>query len=550
MDGKGDERPPFTIKKIKLEMKKMEIDVVTLSTIQKALENIAEEMGIILRRASFSPNCKERLDFSCAIFDQNAELLAQAEHIPVHLGAMFSSITAILEQFPVKSMNKGDIIILNSPFTGGTHLPDVTFLMPIFFKNRLSFFVNNRAHHADIGGSTPGSMPGISSELFEEGLIIPPVKLYNRGKEVKDIMELILANVRVQEERLGDFRAQRASLLRGEERLLELTEKYGQEFLFEACKQLMKISEKAFKRQIAHFPKGKFEFEDYLDSSGITDDLVKLKVTIIISDEKINVSFLGTDSQQKGNVNAPRSVVYSCVYYVFRALTDPTIMTNAGLFRNIEIEIPKGCLLDPQSPAAVSSGNVETSQRIVDVLLGALSQALEEIPAASQGTMNNVTIGGFDETGKPFTYYETIGGGTGSGKNYLGISGVHSHMTNTLNTPIEALELAYPLRVMRYEFRIPSGGQGKNPGGHGLIREITCLTDAIVSLQTERRKLSPYGLHGGQNGAKGLNIKRMANNQEIELSGRVIVNFKAGETLVINTPGGGGYGRNLNGRDI
>ncbi|UCG04331.1 MAG: hydantoinase B/oxoprolinase family protein [Candidatus Heimdallarchaeota archaeon] len=521
----------------------MEIDVITLSTIQKALENIAEEMGIILHRASFSPNCKERLDFSCAIFDRNAELLAQAEHIPVHLGAMFSSITAILQEFPVDAINPGDIIILNSPFTGGTHLPDVTFLMPVYFDNSLSFFVNNRAHHADIGGSTPGSMPGISSELFEEGLIIPPVKLYNRGKEVKDIMELILSNVRIREERLGDFRAQRASLLRGEERLVELTNKYGQDFVFDACKHLMDISEKAFKRQITSFPNGKFQYEDYLDSNGVTDDLVKIEVTITKTDEKINVSFVGTDSQQTGNVNAPRSVVFSCVYYVFRALTDPTIMTNAGLFRNIEIEIPEGSLLDPRSPAAVSSGNVETSQRIVDVLLGALAQALEEIPAASQGTMNNVTIGGIDQNGNPFTYYETIGGGVGSSMNYRGISGVHSHMTNTLNTPIEALELAYPLRVNRYEFRIPSGGKGKIEGGHGLIREIECLTDAVVSLQTERRKLSPYGLHGGGDGAKGLNIKRKTNNDEIELAGRAIVNFKAGEILVINTPGGGGYGR-------
>jgi len=521
----------------------MEIDIVTLSTIQKALENIAEEMGIILRKASFSPNCKERLDFSCAIFDRNAELLAQAEHIPVHLGAMFSSIIAILEEFPAENMNPGDIIILNSPFTGGTHLPDVTFLMPVFFDNRLSFYVNNRAHHADIGGSTPGSMPGISSELFEEGLIIPPVKLYDRGKEVKDIMKLLLSNVRVREERLGDFRAQRASLLRGEERLVELTEKYGQDFLFDVCKELMNISETAFKKQIASFPNGKFQFEDYLDSSGVTDDLVKIKVTITITDEKIKVSFFGTDSQQAGNVNAPRSVVFSCVYYVFRALTDPTIITNAGLFRNIEIEIPEGSLLDPQSPAAVSSGNVETSQRIVDVLLGALSQVLEEVPAASQGTMNNVTIGGVDKAGKPFTYYETIGGGTGSGINYHGISGVHSHMTNTLNTPIEALELVYPLRVNRYEFRIPSGGQGKIPGGHGLIREIECLTDTVVSLQTERRKISPWGIHGGGDGAKGLNIKRKPNNEEIELAGRAIINFKAGEILVINTPGGGGCGR-------
>ncbi len=521
----------------------MRTDIVTLSVVQKALENIAEEMGIILRRASFSPNCKERLDFSCAIFDRNAELLAQAEHIPVHLGAMFSSITAILEEFPVEAMSPGDVIILNSPYTGGTHLPDVTFLMPVFINNKLSFFVNNRAHHADIGGSTPGSMPGISTELFEEGIVIPPVKLYDRGKEVKDVMKLILSNVRVQEERLGDFRAQRASLLRGQERLMELMDKYGQDSLFYIVKELMDLSEKSFKSQLANFPNGEFQFEDFLDSNGITDDLVKIKVTITKTDNKIKVSFKGTDPQQTGNVNAPKSVVYSCVYYVFRALTDPTIMTNAGLFRNIEIEIPEGSLLDPQSPAAVSSGNVETSQRIVDVLLGALSKAIQEIPASSQGTMNNVTIGGFDQTGKPFTYYETIGGGTGSGKNYQGISGVHSHMTNTLNTPVEALELAYPLRVKRYSFRSDSGGQGQFKGGDGLIREIECLVDSVVSLQTERRKIAPYGLNGGSNGAKGLNIKRKSDSEEVVLPGRAIVNFKAGETLVIYTPGGGGYGR-------
>ena len=521
----------------------MKTDIVILSIIQKALENIAEEMGIILRRASFSPNCKERLDFSCAIFDQNAELLAQAEHIPAHLGAMFSSIAAILQEFPVEAMNPEDIIILNSPFTGGTHLPDVTFLMPVFIDNKLSFFVNNRAHHADIGGSTPGSMPGISTELFEEGLIIPPVKLYDRGKEVKDVMKLILSNVRVQEERLGDFRAQRASLLRGQERLIELTDKYGQDYIFDVVKELMDLSEKSFKDQLANFPKKEVRFEDYLDSNGITDDLVRIKVAIIKTNDKIKVSFKGTDPQQRGNVNAPKSVVYSSVYYVFRALTDPTIMTNAGFFRNIEIEIPEGSLLDPKPPAAVSSGNVETSQRLVDVLLGALSQVLPEIPAAAQGTMNNVTIGGYDRDGKPFTYYETIGGGTGSGINYQGISGVHSHMTNTLNTPIEALELAYPLRVRRYAFRSGSGGQGKIAGGDGLIREIECMVDSVVSLQTERRKLAPYGLHGGGDGAKGINIKLKPDGEEILLPGRATIDFKAGETLVIKTPGGGGYGR-------
>ncbi|MHA2225137.1 MAG: hydantoinase B/oxoprolinase family protein [Candidatus Hodarchaeales archaeon] len=521
----------------------MKLDIVSLSVIQRALENIAEEMGIILRRASFSPNCKERLDFSCAIFNQNAELVAQAEHIPVHLGAMFSSIDAILQKYPREAMNSGDIIILNSPYTGGTHLPDITFFMPIFIKDKLNFFISNRAHHADIGGSTPGSMPGISAELFEEGLIIPPVKLYDQGKEVKDIMQLILANVRVRNERLGDLRAQRASLIRGEDRLNELTRKYGQEYLFHATNELISLSEKSFQKQLDYFPDGEFQYEDYLDSNGISNNLVKIKVSIGKIPGKIKVSFNGTDPQQLGNVNAPRSVVYSCVYYVFRALTDPNIMTNAGLFRNIEIDIPEGCLLDPRSPAAVSSGNVETSQRLVDILLGALSKVIPEIPAASQGTMNNVTIGGINLDGKPFSYYETIGGGTGGGGNYQGLSGVHSHMTNTLNTPIEALELAYPLRVKRYAIRKSSGGRGKNDGGDGLVREIECLVDTVVSLQTDRRNLAPYGLFGGENGAKGINIKKMLNGEEKILPGRAIIDFRAGETLLIKTPGGGGYGR-------
>lgn len=523
-----------------------EIDIITLSVIQKALENITDEMGLVLRRASFSPNCKERLDFSCAIFDSEAELLAQAEHIPVHLGAMFSSTFEIIKEFPIEELNEDDIIILNSPFTGGTHLPDVTFLMPVFIDGELTFFVNNRAHHADIGGATPGSMPGISSELFEEGLIIPPVKLYERGKEVTDVMNLILANVRVKKERLGDFRAQRAALLRGKERLIELSEKYNKTFLLNAFTKLKDLSEKAFKSQLSNFPNGTFQFTDFLDSNGISEQSVKIKVNITKSNGKFLVSFNGTDPQQTGNVNAPQSVVYSCVYFVFRSLTDSSIMTNAGLFRNIDIEIPEGSLLDPKPPAAVSSGNVETSQRIVDVLLGALAQAFPQlIPAASQGTMNNITIGGFDHTGKQWTYYETIGGGTGAGCEYNGISGVHSHMTNTLNTPIEALEIAYPLRIMKYSFRDNSGGIGEKKGGDGIVRIIKCLLDSSVSLQTERRKLPPYGLNGGEPGLKGVNKKITIDGKTIILPGRSITNFLANETLILETPGGGGFGKRI-----
>ena len=359
-------------------------------------------------------------------------------------------------------------------------------------------------------------------------------------------MNLILSNVRVKEERLGDFRAQRASLLRGKQRLEELCIKYGKMTVLTACSELMNLSEQAFRDQIIkfNFPKTRIEFEDYLDSNGITDTPIKIKVSLVQKNGKIKVSFKGTDPQQLGNVNTPRSVTYSCVYYVFRSLTDQTIMTNAGLFRNIDIEIPDGSLLDPQPPAAVSSGNVETSQRIVDVLLGALSQVIPEIPAASQGTMNNVTIGGFDIFGNPFSYYETIGGGAGAGKNYVGLSAVHVHMTNTRNTPIEAFELAYPLRILKYEIRKDSGGKGSLKGGDGIIREIECLVNSTISLQTERRIFEPFGLHGGENGSKGVNMKKTIEGKEVILPGRFISKFVSGEKLIIKTPGGGGYGRN------
>ncbi|PWI48286.1 5-oxoprolinase [Candidatus Heimdallarchaeota archaeon B3_Heim] len=520
----------------------MKLDFISLSVIQKALENIAEEMGIVLRRASFSANCKERLDFSCAIFNSEGELVAQAEHIPVHLGAMFSSMDTVLAQYNVNSFNPGDIIILNSPFSGGTHLPDISFILPVFIENKLTFFVTNRAHHSDIGGSTPGSMPGTSTEIYQEGLIIPPVKLYSKGVENEDILNLILSNVRVKEERLGDFRAQRAALIRGEDRLTELATDYDRDFLLNSVTQLMELSEHSFRSHLGNFPDKTLKFCDYLDSNGITENPVKIQVTMNKINDKVNVSFEGTDKQQIGNVNCPKSVVYSCVYYVFRVLTDPSIMTNAGLFRNIEIGIPVGSLLDPKFPAAVSSGNVETSQRIVDVLLGALAQSFSEIPAASQGTMNNISLGS-TKGNTPFTYYETLGGGTGAGKFYKGTSAIHSHMTNTLNTPIEAFELIFPFRVKKYAIRKNSGGSGKNTGGDGIEKEIECLVDTTVSIQSERRTFSPYGIYGGQPGAKGANSVRKRNGEVINLPGRIITKLSSGDTLMIKTPGGGGYGK-------
>ncbi|MFW9993433.1 MAG: hydantoinase B/oxoprolinase family protein [Candidatus Odinarchaeota archaeon] len=518
-------------------------DLVTLSVIAKSLEAIAGEMGTVLRKSAYSPNIKERLDFSCAIFDKNGNLVSQAEHIPVHLGALFSTMEIVLNDFSMDSFQPHDVIVLNSPYAGGTHLPDITVAMPIFIEGKIEFFVVNRAHHADIGGSVPGSMPGVSREIFAEGLIIPPVKLYDRGKENSSILKLILVNVRTPEERLGDFRAQRAALLRGEERIQELCYKFGMITVRSAIEELMNLSEQAFEKEIQKLPDGEFAFEDYLDSNGIDDDPVKIKVRIKKIGKRIRLSFDGTAPQQTANCNTPRSVVYSAVYYVFRCLTDSSVPTNAGLFRQIKISIPAGSLLDPHPPAAVSSGNVETSQRIVDVVFGALAQVLDIIPAASQGTMNNVSIGGVDLAGKPFSYYETIAGGCGAAKGYDGISS-HSHMTNTLNTPIEALELAYPFRVRQYSFRPSSRGNGQYLGGDGLIREIEVLVDCTVSLQSERRIFSPYGLAGGQSGSKGLNSKINAQTGRKEkIPGRAIVHFKTGDILRVETPGGGGYGR-------
>ncbi|MHA2096687.1 MAG: hydantoinase B/oxoprolinase family protein, partial [Candidatus Hodarchaeales archaeon] len=389
---------------------------------------------------------------------------------------------------------------------------------------------------------TPGSMPGTSTEIYQEGLIIPPVKLYSRGSENKDILNLILSNVRVKEERLGDFRAQRAALLRGDDRLKELVLEYGREYLLDSVTKLMNFSERSFNEHLQKFPNQELTFSDYLDSNGITDNPVKIQVKISTTENKVMVSFEGTDNQQIGNVNCPKSVVYSCVYYVFRVLTDPSIMTNAGLFRNIDIRIPSGSLLDPKLPAAISSGNVETSQRIVDVLLGALSQVFHDIPAASQGTMNNITLGSTKNT-IPFTYYETLGGGTGAGKNYHGTSAIHSHMTNTLNTPIEAFELTFPFRVKKYAIRKGSGGDGEKRGGDGIEKEIECLSDTIVSVQSERRTFSPYGLYEGQPGKKGVNFVRKKNGEVVNLPGRTIIELSSGETLIIRTPGGGGYGK-------
>ncbi len=508
---------------------------IELEIFNKLFSAIAEEMGIVLRRSGFSPNIRERCDFSCAIFDKKGELVAQASHIPVHLGAMPETMKHLVGRFDWKD---GDVIITNDPFTGGTHLPDITLVKPVFFKGALEFFLIARAHHADVGGKYAGSM-AVSTHIDEEGVRISPTYLFKEGELQEDFFHSLISKLRNPEEREGDFRAQIASLFRGEKRLKELITKYGLEKVLEMAGELKAYSQKAMQELIKSLPEGVYSFEDYLDDDGCGTEDILIKAQIIIKDNKIVVDFRGSAPQVKGSINAPRAVTEAAVYYVFLCLLNTLgdFPINHGCFSPIEIITEPGTVVDAVYPAAVSGGNVETSQRIVDVLLGALSSACPElIPAASCGSMNNVAIGN-----DSFAYYETIGGGMGGRPGKPGLSGVHTHMTNTLNTPVEALEHDYPLRIVRYSLRKNSGGKGKFPGGEGIVREYYFCTDATVTLLTERRKYSPYGLFGGEAGAKGENFVITLSGEKKALPGKVNLEVKKGERLVISTPGGGGY---------
>ena len=542
----------------------MKTDPIRLEVFKHLFSAIAEEMGAILRKASFSPNIKERRDYSCAVFDSTGSMIAQAAHIPVHLGSMPLSVQSAIAKFKENDnpLQPGDTIILNDPFLGGTHLPDITLVTPVFiakqnqfynknhskinqrYVNDLPFaFVASRAHHADVGGISPGSMP-IAREIYQEGLIIPPIKISNSGHLNNDILDLILANVRTPEERFGDLQAQIGANLRGVALFNNLISRYGQSEVSIYMQELLNYTERMTRCLIANLPGGKYSFIDRLDNNGITEKEIPIQVTITINDDTAIVDFSGSADQQEGSVNAVYAITLSAVNYVFRSLIGLDVPNNSGCLIPISIIAPPGSIVNAVHPAPVAGGNVETSQRIVDVLLGALAQACpDRIPAASQGTMNNVSIGGWDpELNRYFTYYETIGGGTGASMSGDGVSAVHSHMTNTLNTPIEALEYSYPLRIIRYEIRKNSGGKGQHLGGDGIIREIELLTDAQVTLLTERRSTSPYGLAGGEPGQMGENVL-IHGDDTIPLPGKGSFYVSRGDILSIKTPGGGGFGK-------
>ncbi len=519
-------------------------DPIQLEVFKHRFAAIAEEMGAVLRKASYSPNIKERRDFSCAIFDAEARMIAQAAHIPVHLGSMPMSVKAAIRDFP--GLAPRDMIIVNDPYRGGTHLPDITLVSPVFVETPespiLFGFVASRAHHADVGGMTPGSMP-VAREIFQEGLIIPPIKLLASGEVNQAAWNLLLANVRTPDERAGDLWAQIAANQRGAKRMQELVSEHSAEKVNNYMAAMLEYTERMTRRLIESIPNGKYSFTDYLDDDGVGEDLVPISVTVQIDGDQAKVDFSGSAPQQRGSVNAVYAITLSAVYYVFRCLIGLDVPNNAGCLAPIEVIAPEGTVVNAKHPSPVAGGNVETSQRITDVLLGALAQALpDKVPAASQGTMNNVTIGGHDpRTKAPFAYYETIGGGMGVLPDRPGISAIHSHMTNTLNTPAEAMEYAYPLRVLRYGVRENSGGDGKFRGGDGIIRDVQVLTEAQVTLLTERRVGNPYGLNGGQPGVSGKNII-IRDGTEIPLAGKGSTDLISGDILSIYTPGGGGHG--------
>ena len=542
----------------------MRRDPIELEIFKNLYHSIAEEMGAALRRTAFSPNIKERRDYSCAVFDGSGEVIAMGDHMPVHLGSMPMSVRAAIDAGP---MEPGDVVMLNDPFRGGTHLPDITLVAPVYMESRRlrgrvgrtspDFYVASRAHHADVGGAYPGSM-GLCREIYQEGVRIPPVKLMRRGAMNTDVLALLLNNVRTPEEREGDLGAQIAACHTGAERLREVCSRYGVEQARRAAADLLDYSEELMRAFLQRVPVGEYRAEDFLDGDGISEHPVKIAVTLnvwdLVSDPvarrrraalpMITIDFTGSDPQVEGSVNAVAAITYSACFYVFRCLLADDVPAAAGLMRPIHVIAPEGTIVNARPPAAVAGGNVETSQRIVDTLLRALAEAIpDRIPAAASGTMNNLTIGGMDpRTGEPFAYYETIAGGMGARPGKSGVSAVHTHMTNSLNTPAEALEYAYPLRVRQYSVRPESGGEGRFRGGDGIVREIEVLTDCEVTLLADRRSRGPWGLAGGADGTPGKTFITRHDGSVQTMPAKFSTRLRKGERIAIETPGGGGWG--------
>ncbi|MGO9437904.1 MAG: hydantoinase B/oxoprolinase family protein [Terracidiphilus sp.] len=526
-------------------MKRPSIDPAEIAVVGHALHSVAAEMGAALRRTAFSPNIKERRDYSSAVFSASGDLIAMGDDMPVHLGSMPMSVRAALEAM---RFAPGDVALLNDPYCGGTHLPDLTMVAPVFVTGRArpAFYVANRAHHADVGGMHPGSM-GPCREIAQEGIRIPPVKLMHAGKMDAQVLAILLANVRTPAEREGDLTAQLGACRIGIARVQELVERFGYAQLHRGVSAMLEGSERVMRGLLAGLPAGEWRAEDFLDDDGVRTGRVGIRVMVKNDPAKKSavVDFTGTDAQVAGNINAVYAITWSAVFYVFRCLLPAEALATAGLMRPVRVIAPEGTVANAVAPAAVAGGNVETSQRIVDTLLLALAQAIpDRISAASAGTMNNLTIGGMDPRfGLPYTYYETIAGGLGGSPQIHGASGHHAHMTNSLNTPVEALEYAYPFRMVRYALRKDSGGSGLHCGGDGLVREIELLGDAQVTLLADRRETQPWGLAGGEAGALGVSTVIGSDGTEERLPGKCTRELGPGSRLRIESPGGGGWGR-------
>jgi N-methylhydantoinase B len=528
-----------------IETAKQISNPIELALFQSSIHSIAEEMGAALRRTSISPNIKERRDYSCALFDGYERVIAMGDHMPVHLGAMPMSVDAVVRKL---KMQEGDIAILNDPYAGGTHLPDITLVLPVFLggESKPSFYTASRAHHADVGGMYAGSM-GPAREIYQEGIRIPPILLVRNGNMESGVLNMLLANVRTPEEREGDLAAQIGACRVGERRIKEIVAKYGAEKVKGLTDDLIVYSEQLIRAELRKMPAGTFAAEDYLDDDGVTGQPIRIAVAITFDPVAATAvfDFTGSSPQVQGSVNAVFPITYSACYYVLRCLLEDDTPATAGLMNPATIIAPEGTIVNAKLPAPVAGGNVEASQRITDVLLRALAKAApNRVPAASYGTMSNLTIGGTDHrTGAPFTYYETTAGGMGARPGLDGIDGIHCNMTNSLNTPIEALEYAYPFRVRSYGYRRGSGGKGKFRGGNGLVREIELLAPSQVTLLCDRWKFAPYGLSGGEDGAKGRGILEKANGETINLPGKGTAYVEAHDLVRVETPGGGGWGK-------
>ncbi len=516
-----------------------DVDPVTLEVVRNGFESVAEEMSANLVRTSYSPNIKERKDASSAVFDADGRMLAQAENIPVHLGAMPHSVREVVDALDLRP---GDTAVHNSPFSGGAHLPDITFVSPVYVEDALVAYVANRAHHADVGGARAGSVSAASTSIYAEGIQIPPVRLFAGGEPVDGVFDLVLENVRTPDEREGDLRAQQAANETGRRRFVELVAKHGHDTVRAVTDRVLDYSETRMRERVRELADGTHSFEDVLDGDGASAGETAIAATVTVDGDSVDVAFDGSAGQVAGPVNAPLAVTTSATYYALRAVTDPDIPPNEGCYRPVSVTAPEGTVVNARKPAAVVGGNLETAQRVVDVVLGAMAEGgVRPVAAAANGSMSNVTLGSADAA-TAYTFYETIGGGYGARPDRDGVDGVHAHMTNTRNTPVEALELSYPLRVERYELRPDTGGPGRHRGGLGIRRDVRVLDhDAEFSLLADRRSHRPYGLDGGEPGASG-DDRAVVDGVARPIEGMTTLDLGDGDLVSIRTPGGGGFG--------